>query len=242
MVDWDYDQYRQIIQKYAGNAVTWTAAANLDSFTVIRHDVESSMEAALQIAIIDQAIGVPSSFFFQVTSGLYNLASSPNQQVLEKILETGRDVGVHVCATEYPTDSDLTPEQFYLNEIGRQKSLFMEIVGLTPKIFNVHRPSPVFLNLGLSTADGMLNSYGPSFFDYTDVFPSRKIRYLADSRHRWDYGNPLAFSAVGKTQLLLHGEEWTHHGEGRAETLDRILREKSGEAITEILAERTVER
>ena len=53
---------------------------------------------------------------------------------------------------------------------------------------------------------GMLNQYGQSFFEFSDE--PKNIKYLADSRHSWDYGHPLDYKHMDFLQILTHPDDY----------------------------------
>ena len=69
----------------------------------------------------------------------------------------------------------------------------MEIgLGLKIDRFSFHRPADWVLKNRSDVMNGLLTLYGGSFFEHTKTPKTPKhIKYLADSRHRWDYGHPL---------------------------------------------------
>ena len=57
---------------------------------------------------------------------------------------------------------------------------------------------------------GYLNLYGKSFFEFCEN--PKTIKYMADSRHEFAYGNPLDDHDFLKYHILLHPDEWSEHG------------------------------
>ena len=72
--------------------------------------------------------------------------------------------------------------------------------------FSFHRPPSWVLENRADFIGGMLNMYGPSFFEY-DPEPNN-IKYIADSRHQWNYGSP--YTNHPKIQLSMHVDEWSN--------------------------------
>ena len=66
-----YDEYRSIISGFKSSASFYNKYMP-DRFAIVRHDVEFSIDRALDMAHIDSSIGISSTFFFQVRSAAYN--------------------------------------------------------------------------------------------------------------------------------------------------------------------------
>ena len=61
-----YKEYSKIIKKYLGTYKDFTDTSNQNKkFTILRHDVEFSIERALIMAKIDANYKIRSSFFFK---------------------------------------------------------------------------------------------------------------------------------------------------------------------------------
>lgn len=68
--------------------------SNLSPDVILRHDVDVSLEAAVQIAEIDKELGRESKFYLMHHSEYYNLRA--NMQVVIKLLNLGHTVGAHI--------------------------------------------------------------------------------------------------------------------------------------------------
>ena len=77
--------------------------------------------------------------------------------------------------------------------------------------FSYHRPPKWVLENRNDEISGMINAYGPSFFEFSSN--PKEIIYLADSQHKWTYGHPLDRLSSAKIQILTHPDEWTLNGD-----------------------------
>ena len=93
----------------------------------------------------------------------------------------------------------------------RQKKLFELALNFSCEIFSFHRPPAWVLEQREDQINGMINTYGPSFFEFSPK--PEKIKYFADSKHEWAYGHPLESSIKNRVQILLHPDEWTLKGD-----------------------------
>ena len=180
-----------------------------EEFIILRHDVEFSIERALKMAEIEASHNVKSTFFFQVVSSAYNPFSVRNCEKIYRIIDLGHDVGLHF----YVTHINENDNDNLRRNLERQKSLFEGGFSIDCDRFSFHRPPRWVLEKRSDTIDGLINAYGESFFEFSPN-PS-KIKYVADSQHKWSYGHPLEHVDKTKMQILVHPDEWTKSGEER---------------------------
>jgi hypothetical protein len=177
-------------------------ASQSSEFAISRHDVEFDPVKALEMAKIEHKFQIRSSYFFQVSSDAYNLASEKNRKILFEIGRLGHEIGLHL----YVSHLDSYQKLIFDEELDRQSSILSALISRDVKCFSVHRPRPWFLEIRKDSFGGMINAYGPSFFEYT-ISP-KKIKYYADSTHQWNYGEPKVTDEFKKYQILTHPDEW----------------------------------
>jgi hypothetical protein len=61
----------------------------------LRHDVDLSLEAALELAHIEAARGVRATYFLMTESVFYNLDSAAGREAIRELRELGHAVGLH---------------------------------------------------------------------------------------------------------------------------------------------------
>ena len=76
---------------------------------LLRHDVDFSLEAALQVARIDAELGARATFFLMPDSLFYNLASREGRAALDELRALGHAVGLHATWPDVPRDSRFDP-------------------------------------------------------------------------------------------------------------------------------------
>ena len=67
---------------------------------LLRHDVDLSLEAALELAELEAELGASATYFLMTESVFYNLASKAGQEAIESLRRLGHRVGLHAV---YPT-------------------------------------------------------------------------------------------------------------------------------------------
>ena len=65
--------------------------------------------------------------------------------------------------------------------------------------------------------------YGRSYFELSDS--PKNIKYLADSKHSFPYGNPMGKYAFDKMQILLHPDEWSINGYQTKDNFNSLAKE-----------------
>lgn len=200
--------YDKILDRYSNRFTDYLSLVRHkpEEWALLRHDVEFSVRRAVIVAHWDYEKSVSSTFFFQVRAGTYNLAAPGISGFLQEIRELGHEVGLH---TYIPEAMPHTLEALEL-ELNLQRQLFEGMTGLRLRVFSFHRPPDWVLQIRKDFIGGLLNVYGPTFFEHT--FSPLAVKYFADSRHAFNYGHPLDKHSFTKVQLLLHPDEWTDNG------------------------------
>ena len=167
---------------------------------ILRHDVDFSIGAAHELALVEAAAGVQSSFFFLITYPHYNALSARSRSMIRDIGEMGFEVGLHFDPTVYP---DHTHDELALR-VQEEADVLALASGAPVESVSLHNPSatgryPLF--------EDFRNAYDPSLFDG---------RYLSDSRMRFG-GDVYAFVERARdeiVQLLLHPMHFSANGGG----------------------------
>lgn len=197
-----YDEYLELLIPFREYLMEYREALCSEKFVISRHDVEFDTVRALELAQLEYSVGIKSTYFFQVCSDAYNLASIDNQNILSQIESLGHKVGLHL----YVSHITFYDERTFTSELRRQASILDSLISSPIEVFSVHRPKAWFLEVREDCIGSMLNAYGPSFFEYTSE-PSQ-IKYFADSTHSWNYGKPRFLEKFKKYQILTHPDEW----------------------------------
>jgi hypothetical protein len=104
---------------------------------LLRHDVDLSLEAAVELAELEAELEAPATYFVMTESVFYNLASPAGERTLERLRELGHRVGLHAV---YPR---------------------AELDGRFDRVLAWHNPEPEFMSGGVDRA---ANAMEPRFF------------------------------------------------------------------------------
>ena len=103
-VEFTHRWYRTFLERLRADDYDFRGFANApaEGEVVLRHDVDLSLESALEMARIEAEVGVESTYFVLLTSPLYNALAPANREILRRIEGLGHDVGLHFSTHAYP--------------------------------------------------------------------------------------------------------------------------------------------
>ena len=220
-----YNEYRLLLSQIKPRLVSFKKELP-DSFIILRHDVEFSVNRALDLAILEAKESVQSTFFFQVKSPAYNPFSHTNLKKIMHLKSLGHTIGLHFYVSHVVQND----KEGLVKEFEIQKSLFESGFGFGFDVFSFHRPPRWVLEIRDDIFCGAINAYGSSYFEFSDN--PLQIKYIADSKHHWGYGHPMDALAFSKIQILVHPDEWTEKGE---EDVNPFFNELIGEHQKEFI-------
>ena len=228
-----YD-YREILRvvKETGLNATYEEALNRDSFIILRHDVEYSVERAYALSKVEESMDMRSTFFFPWTNNSYNILSRKNRDILTDMHERGQHIGLHFAL------NGMTDMELIRSRIKQEIDMLSDMLGFKITSFSIHRPSPDVLAENIKLP-GIINAYQDEFFSFDpnakpdSVLP---IKYMSDANHIWRYGYPdeETIKAHKKVQILTHPFAWTKKGYDNLENYKTLVNEKYVELIDSI--------
>lgn len=188
--------YRNLIEAFLSEGYSFelfSGRYSKEGVVYLRHDVDFSVKSAYEMALIDQSLGINSTFFFLPNSELYNIYSKRALDLVNGIIEMGHDVCLHI-------DSDT------LSNLEIVTKCFKKYYPLSNTgVISFHQPNAIPLNFHL--LEGIIDVYSPRFFS--------EIEYASDSGGEWKFGYPLyrpSFKRKGSFQLLIHPLWWVSSG------------------------------
>ena len=103
----------------------------------LRHDVDLSLEAAVELAELEAQAGAAATYFLMTESVFYNLASEEGRRTIERLRALGHRVGLHAVWPRAELDERFDP------------------------VVAWHNPDAEFMSLSV---DGAANAMEPRFF------------------------------------------------------------------------------
>jgi hypothetical protein len=223
-MQFDYKELKKLYQKITTLGVTKTFSEKYkkNSF-LIRHDIDFDLQKALIIAILENKIGVKSTFFIMVTCEHYNVISPKNKEIINQIKSLGHEIGIHFDPSIY---DDYKKE--FMNEVNILENIIRDKVSSV----SLHNPSahgiyPFFENFN--------NSYFEPF--YKEEF------YISDSC--FDFRGKDIFSLIEKInensiQILIHPIHFSVNGGNEyIPILNEIIKNRTEEMISVLKGNRS---
>ena len=235
-----YAEYRNIITLVKHNLPIMDfseVSDEVDSFCVLRHDIEFSIDRALEMARIEhEDLNVHSTYTVQLRNNTYNALSQKNIESIQEIESMGHYIGLHQNPPMMEDDELIdyimkdieTLEHYYGFEVDR---FAFHRCGSNPGILEKYVEVP-----------GKINCYAEDFFHYFsgDRPEELRVHYLADSNHQWKYGNPFEidyWDLPQKMQLLTHPYSWSEDGYDNNSNFIKVIRERSDELRKDMATE-----
>lgn len=229
--------YKTILQdiKKSGKYLDFADAVDADEYIVLRHDIEFSIDRAFELSKVEDDEGIKSSWFVQLTNNAYNPFSKKNLDMLKDMIARGHKIGLHFHL------NGLTDEVSVRDGIRDEIRFLAEMLDNPVDRFSIHRPIKEVYYYKIHI-NGIINTYSPTFFTYAEnVGPETvlDVKYLCDSKHRWNYGYPdlEAFNSNKKIQLLIHPFSWTEEGYDNYDNFTALIHEKDIELINTLDSE-----
>ncbi len=134
----DLDHYRELLAaaKAGGYRFAFFDREPEDSVVLLRHDVDLSLEAAVEMAELESEAGATATYFLMTQSVFYNLASPVGSRTLNRLRELGHRVGLHAVWPRIDLDERFDP------------------------VLAWHNPEPEFMR---EPVDGAVNVMEPRF-------------------------------------------------------------------------------
>lgn len=193
-----------------------------DAQLFLRHDVDFSLQSALQMANLEHAEDIQSTYFIQLRSPLYNALSRFSSELIRELHRLGHDIALHIdlglyggkCVSGLKDEIELLISHFPFANTGMVSFHRPRHLGLAmEKLRDLHFPHA-------------RHTYERRFFE--------EIEYISDSTRIWRYGHPLkseAFRLRKSMQLVIHPSWWMISGQTPSEKFGGLIAERRAETI-----------
>jgi hypothetical protein len=107
----DLEHYRELIEaaRTGGYRFAFFDRDPQPGDLLLRHDVDLSLAAALDLAEAEHGLGATSTYFLMTESVFYNLSSSEGEQAIERLKALGHRIGLHAVWPEAKLDERFDP-------------------------------------------------------------------------------------------------------------------------------------
>jgi hypothetical protein len=204
------DAYASVIRSFLRHDFTFEKFLSKKKNKVVhlRHDVDFSVIDAHQLALVENGLGVTSTYFFMLTSNTYNLLSKVNRSLVKEIKSLNHEVALHFDPLAHD-DIDVG--------FAAEKLMFEEAFDTELNIVSLHRPG-VFLAHNNRSLAGCRHTYEDSFV--------KEMTYISDSAGRDIQQTLLEMAREGvesPLHILLHPIWWTSTSSSPTATLSDWL-------------------
>lgn len=160
---------------------------------IFRHDIDNSLEKALEIARIEHDNKIKSTYFVLLSTDFYNIFSKKSNAILREIINLGHEIGLHFDEKRYEINSSSDLEHY----IKYEKDILQRALNIKINCVSMHRPSKWILDNNIEF-DNIINSYSKTFL--------KEFKYLSDSRMYWreDVINIIKSNKYDKLCILTH--------------------------------------
>jgi hypothetical protein len=236
----NYAEYRNIITLVKQNLPIMDFSEvndEVNAFCVLRHDIEFSIDRALQMARIEhEDLNVHSTYTVQLRNNTYNALSQKNIEAIQEIESMGHYIGLHQNPPQMSDDE-------LVDYITKDIETLEHYYGFSVDRFAFHRcgSNPGILEKYVEVPD-KINCYSEQFFHYFSGEKPKDLRvhYLADSNHDWKYGHPFNvdyWDLPQKMQLLTHPYSWTEVGYENISNFTKLIKERNEELLSDMNSE-----
>lgn len=216
------EQYRETLEKAISLGYSFPTVSELkdgsgskDKFLLLRHDIDTSPQYALRMAMLEHSLGVRSSYYVLMHSPFYNPAAPKHWDALQSLVSLGFEVGLH-----YETDFF---EQRYMDALEgvlADVTALEKILHIKIRSVSQHRPAAgTFLK--------KLNEY---FVDAYNEDLMHNVRYISDSGFKWR-GEALSelLGKEARIHALIHPFTWMFGDLDMAGSYRRASKETTSE-------------
>jgi len=209
-----FDAYRDVLTGLAERGYDFVGFDGDvgDGEVLLRHDVDLSLDRALEMARVEAGLGVRSTYYVLVTAPVYDVISPHGRHVLRQIADLGHDVGLHFNAhgrwTCAPADDVLA------HHVDNERGVLERWVNGIVEPFSFHRPPDWALGRRF---DGLTHTYQPRYFS--------DVAYVSDSNQKWRTDPPFPDGPPEAMQILVHPGLWGPEDRSLDAVFERTKRE-----------------
>ena len=142
---------------------------------ILRHDVDTQLDVALQMAKIEKENNVKSTYFIRLHSHSYNVLCLKDFDKINQIKKMGHEIGLH-----YESDFYSIIKQKTITYLKKEIELLEVVFNLKIKSIAPHEPSRTN-KFHIDEIDDIVQAY--------DKQICNKFKYISDSSCRWRDGS-----------------------------------------------------
>lgn len=220
-MEFTYDGYLRLIDLLKEKNYHFCDYLNFDKYdktVIFRHDIDNSLNKALEIAKLEYENNITSTFFVLLSTNFYNVFSRESNEILKEIMELGHQIGLHFDEKRYEISSIKELEYW----VERESDILRNAIDKEINVVSMHRPSKWILENDIQFK-GIINSYSKKFLS--------DFKYLSDSRMHWreDVLGIIESEKYDKIHILTHSFWYSDKNETIDEKLVKFIDESKME-------------
>jgi hypothetical protein len=203
-----YSELLQFIRSLGRSIVSFRDVPPEGPYVILRHDVDFSLQYAVEMAHLDRENGATATFFILLTAPYYNPLSEQGICAIREISAMGHECGLHYDCTGFEL---LSPEQ-RIRRIEALACTLADLSGMPIRAIAQHKParSPIRQEF-----PGFVDAYSAKFIN--------DIAYISDSRMMFRVPDVRDFFRKHpKSQALIHPIWWRPSPLTRAEVFKAL--------------------
>ncbi len=165
---------------------------------IVRHDIDESIDFAYELYRLEKENQIKSTYYLLLTSDLYNPFSLRNKKILNEMVESGFEIGLHFDPMAY-SSGDM------LDNFKKEIEMFEKYLGIKLYSYSMHNPSITGEYVKYS---GLIDAYS------SEIFCDEC--YISDSTFNFrgkDFHEFIKKSKDRLIQLLIHADHLVANGE-----------------------------
>lgn len=187
-----FEKYNQALTKALDVGVkfsTFQQTPDAKKRVWLRHDVDFTLGRAKDLALIENKLGIQTTYFVMVNNPFYNILTPSYSKIIHDIKQMGHQIGLHFDRRLLGVTRNAEEEIYAILEHYKNFLPISDIVSF-------HRPEEWVFDLNTNT---FTNVYNKEFFN--------KIEYRSDSK-REIKNLEKVLTNFDELQLLLHPVWW----------------------------------
>lgn len=195
-MEFTYEAYIELISLLRRNNYTFSKYTNFNKINkpvILRHDIDISLEKALDIAKLEYQNGVSSTYFVLLSTNFYNIFSKESNEILSETMNLGHEIGLHFDEKRYEIKDEEDLEKY----IQYEKDVLEKALNKEINVVSMHRPSKWILENDIHLRT-IINTYSTEFLHH--------FKYMSDSRMHWreDIISVIKSNDYDRLHILTH--------------------------------------
>ncbi|WP_187106339.1 GNAT family N-acetyltransferase [Fusobacterium mortiferum] len=215
-MEFTYLAYEKLIKQLKDKGYKFCDYTNYigeNKAVILRHDVDTSLNKALEMAKLEKKLGISAYYFVLLSTDFYNINSEKSLKILKEIRKLGGRIGLHFDEKKY----NLKSKEDYIKYVNYELDILSRVLEEKIDVVSMHRPSKDFLEMDLEIPN-VINSYQKKFFN--------DFKYVSDSRMSWRENVEEIVDSEKYSQLhiLTHPFWYSEKIESMEEKLEQFLK------------------